>query len=121
MSAPNVSFDNTEIAFASKSNSDLNRAYYLFKVISFNWLVKIAPPFVDAALALHLPVKGLIRATAFNHFCGGESITDCEKTIEELGKYNIGTILDYSVEGKEEEIYFEYNEKREPIKAIFPK
>jgi len=109
MSAPIVSFDNTEIAFASKSNGDLNRAYYLFKVISFNWLVKIAPPFVDAALALHLPVKGIIRATAFKHFCGGESIEDCTKTVEELGKYNIGTILDYSVEGKETESDFEHS------------
>ena len=117
MNAPEVSFDNTEIAFASKSNSDLNRAYYLFKVISFNWLVKIAPPFVDAALALHLPVKGIIRATAFKHFCGGESIADCEKTIEELGKYNIGTILDYSVEGKETEKDFE-NSLKETLSCI---
>jgi proline dehydrogenase len=117
MSAPTVSFDNTEIAFASKSNSDLNRAYMLFKVISFNWLVKIAPPFVDAALALHLPVKGIIRATAFKHFCGGESIEDCTKTVDELGKYNIGTILDYSVEGKETEKDFE-NSLRETLSCI---
>jgi proline dehydrogenase len=106
-----VSFDDTEIAFASKSNSDLNRAYLLFKVISYNWLVKIAPPFVDAALALHLPVKGLIRATAFKHFCGGETVADCQKTIDGLGKYNIGTILDYSVEGKETEEDFEHSLK----------
>jgi len=117
MNAPRVSFDNTEIAFASKSNSDLNRAYYLFKVISFNWLVKIAPPFVDAALALHLPIKGIIRATAFKHFCGGESIADCERTIDELGKYNIGTILDYSVEGKETEKDFE-NSLKETLSCI---
>jgi len=70
MNSP-ISFDNTAIAFASKSSNDLNRAYLLFKVISYNWLVKIAPAFVDTALALRLPVKGLIRATAFKHFCGG--------------------------------------------------
>ena len=104
-----VSFDDTEIAFAQKSNSDLNRAYLLFKVISYRWLVNIAPPFVDTALALHLPVKGLIRATAFRHFCGGETIADCTPTIEALGKYNIGTILDYSVEGKETEKDFEHS------------
>lgn len=104
-----VSFDNTEIAFASKTNNDLNRAYILFKVISYNWLVKIAPAFVDIALALRLPVKGIIRATAFKHFCGGENIEDCRKTIDSLGKYNIGTILDYSVEGKETETDFEHS------------
>jgi proline dehydrogenase len=98
-----VSFDNTEIAFTSKSNEDLNRAYWLFKIISFSWLVKISPPFVKAALALHLPVKGLIKKTIFKHFCGGETIEDCHSTIEALGKYHIGTILDYSVEGKETE------------------
>ncbi|MCX6275640.1 MAG: proline dehydrogenase family protein [Bacteroidetes bacterium] len=108
MNSP-ISFDNTAIAFASKSNNDLNRAYLLFKVISYNWLVKIAPVFVDTALALRLPVKGLIRATAFKHFCGGENIADCQHTIEALGKYNIGTILDYSVEGKETEDDFEHS------------
>lgn len=108
MNSP-ISFDNTAIAFASKSNNDLNRAYLLFKVISYNWLVKIAPAFVDTALALRLPVKGLIRATAFKHFCGGENIADCQHTIEALGKYNIGTILDYSVEGKETESDFEHS------------
>ncbi|CAN5446223.1 proline dehydrogenase family protein [soil metagenome] len=112
-----VSFDNTEIAFAQKSNSDLNRAYMLFKVIGYRWLVKIAPPFVDTALALHLPVKGLIRATAFKHFCGGETIEDCTKTIDALGKYNIGTILDYSVEGKEREEDFEHS-LRETLACI---
>jgi proline dehydrogenase len=71
--------------------------------------VKISPPFVDAAIGLHLPVKGLIRATIFKHFCGGETIEECAKTTEELGKYNIGTILDYSVEGKETEKDFEHS------------
>lgn len=102
-----VSFDDTQIAFSAKSNGDLNRAYWLFKLISFNGLVKISPPLVDFALWTHLPIKGLIRATIFKHFCGGETIEDCKSTIENLGKYNIGTILDYSVEGKESEKDFD--------------
>ena len=107
--ASNISFDDTAVAFADKSNSDLNRAWFLFKVISYNWLVKISPPFVNGALALHLPVKGLIRATIFRHFCGGETIDDCSKTISTLAQSNIGTILDYSVEGKETEEDFEHS------------
>ncbi len=102
-----VSFDNTEIAFSGKKNEDLNRAYWLFKMISYNWLVNISPPFVNFAIWAHLPIKGLIRATAFRHFCGGENIEECTKTIDELGKYNIGAILDYSVEGKESEADFD--------------
>src|SRR5690242_2222245 len=102
-----VSFDNTEIAFAGKSNADLNRAYWLFKLLHYNWLVKISPPFVHFALWAKLPVKGLIKKTVFHHFCGGETIQDCRNTIAELAQYRIGTILDYSAEGKETEESFD--------------
>jgi proline dehydrogenase len=102
-----VSFEDTATAFAAKSDGDLQRAYWLFKLISYNWLVKISPPFVNTAIALRLPIKGIIRSTIFRHFCGGETIADCEKTIRHLHDFNIGTILDYSVEGKESETDFE--------------
>lgn len=102
-----VSFDDTETAFLSKSDRELKRAYWLFKLISFNWLVRLSPPFVQFALWAKLPVKGLIRATAFKHFCGGENIVSCSETIQKLSEYHIGTILDYSVEGKESEEDFE--------------
>ncbi len=101
-----VSFDNTEVAFSAQSNADLKRSYWLFKTISFNWLVKISPPFVNFALSAKLPVKGLIKRTVFGHFCGGETITECSATIDKLASYKIGTILDYSVEGKESEADF---------------
>ena len=102
-----ISFDNTEIAFRSNDKADLNRAYWLFKIISINFLVKLGQPFVRAAIALQLPIKGIIKATVFGHFCGGENITDCERTLAELSKFNIGTILDYSVEGHESEKDFD--------------
>jgi proline dehydrogenase len=102
-----ISFDDTETAFKSKTDQDLRRAYWLFKVISYNWLVQISPPFVRFALWAKLPVKGIIRATAFRHFCGGENIQDCRSTIQKLAEFHIGTILDYSVEGKETEADFE--------------
>ena len=102
-----VSFDNTEVAFASKSNADLKRAYWLFSLLKYPWLVRVAPYFIRAALWLHLPIKGLVRATAFRQFCGGESIAGCENTIRKLAASGIGTILDFSVEGKETEHDFE--------------
>jgi proline dehydrogenase len=101
-----ISFDNTEIAFSGMSNADLNRAYWLFKVININFLVKIGPPITTAAIKIGLPITPIIRATIFKQFCGGESISDCAKTITQLGKYNIGTILDYSVEGESTEQAF---------------
>ncbi len=99
--APLISFENTEIAFQAKSDSDLNRSYWLFKLIGNPWLVKIGASM--APLALGIGLKKLIKATIFKQFVGGENIHDCEKTIVDLGKYGIGTILDYSVEGKESE------------------
>ncbi len=103
-----VSFDDTQTAFSAKSDADLRRAYGLFRLISYNWLVRISPPFVNAALALHLPVKGIIRSTIFRHFCGGETIEACDGTIRSLAQFRIGTILDYSVEGKESEVDFDH-------------
>lgn len=95
-----ISFDNTAIAFQSKSNKDLQKAYWLFRIVGNPSLVKIGKNVTNMALNLGLPIKGLIRKTIFNQFCGGESIEHCALTIATLQKYGIGTILDYSVEGK---------------------
>jgi len=103
-----LSFDNTEIAFSGKSDSDLNRSYWLFKIIGNPSVVNIGKPLTNFAIAARLPIKGLIKATIFKQFVGGEDITECNKAIESLGKYHIGTILDYSVEGKESETDFDH-------------
>lgn len=93
-------FNDTEIAFKSKSNQDLNRAYWLFKIIGYPSIVKIGKGFTNFALKTHLPINGIIRSTIFKQFCGGETINECEKVTSDLFSYGIGTILDYSVEGK---------------------
>jgi proline dehydrogenase len=72
-----------------------------------NWLVKIGTFFIKLILKLGLPVKFLIKKTLFSQFCGGESIETCQKTIENLAKGKIGTILDYSVEGEDNEKDFD--------------
>ena len=104
-----VSFDNLENSFAFRSDREIQRAYWLFKAISYPALVKVGSNIATGALKYHLPVKGMIRATIFKHFCGGEDIHDCAKTIERLGKLGVGSILDYSVEGKEEEVEFDHS------------
>lgn len=103
---PSLSFDNTEIAFRNKSQASLNRAYWLFRVIGNNFLTRVGPPLTNFALKAGLPIKGLIKSTIFRQFCGGETIADCEHTIAELAKGKVGTILDYSVEGEDEEAVF---------------
>lgn len=103
-----VSFDDTIIAFSSKSDKQLKKMYLLFAAMNSNMLVDTGTLFMKTALKLHLPVKGLIRNTIFEHFCGGETIEDSEDTIRELARFNIGTILDYSVEGEKTEEGFEH-------------
>ena len=110
-----VSFDNTQIAFKAKTDFDLKKSYWLFKLMSKPLLVKYGGGL--APLGLKLGFKGLIKSTIFKQFVGGENISDCSKAIEELGKYNIGTILDYSVEGKESEADFDHC-RNETIETI---
>ncbi len=95
-----VSFDNTEIAFQSKTNKDLKRAYWLFKIIASPTIVKIGKYFTNLALKIGLPIRKPVKATIFKQFCGGETIEECKETIKHLGSFQVGTILDYSVEGK---------------------
>lgn len=102
-------FDNTEIAFSLKSNSEIKRAYLLFKMIASKPLVKVGTALTNIALKLHLPVTPLIRATVFDHFCGGITIEDCIPTIEKLQSKHVFTVLDYSVEGKETEEQFDFS------------
>ncbi len=100
-------FQNTEVAFAVKTDAEIERAYYLFRIIQSQPMVKIGSKLTQFALAAHLPVEGLIRTTVFNHFCGGVTEEDCMPVIEKLYANNVHSILDYSAEGKEEEDAFE--------------
>lgn len=106
-----VSFENTEIAFKSKSNSDLKRAYWLFKMVGNPSLVKFGKWAANASFKARLPINGLVKATIFKQFCGGETINECTNTIKQLNDFGIGTILDYSVEGKTSSEDFEKTTK----------
>lgn len=100
-------FENTEIAFSLKSDSELERAYFLFKMISLQPLVKIGSAATNFALKANLPIEGLIRSTVFDHFCGGVSEEDCLPVINRMYTKGVYSVLDYSVEGKETEEEFD--------------
>lgn len=100
-------FNNTENAFSLKSNAELNRAYFLFKMIGKPFLVKIGTTVTKLALQLHLPVEGIIRKTVFDHFCGGITEKDCLNVVAKMYTKGVSSVLDYSVEGKEEEAQFD--------------
>lgn len=100
-------FDNTKVAFELKSDSELERAYFLFKMISHEPLVRIGTAATNFALKAHLPVEGLIRATVFDHFCGGVNEEDCLSVIDNMYNKGVCSVLDFSVEGKETEAHFD--------------
>ncbi|MFK7781680.1 proline dehydrogenase family protein [Psychroserpens sp.] len=112
----NTLFDNTEVAFALKNDAQLERAYFLFKMISHQPLVRIGTAATNFALKANLPVEGLIRSTVFDHFCGGVNEEDCLPVIDKMYTKGVSSVLDYSVEGKEEESTFD--EARDKILKI---
>ena len=98
---PALSFDDTRVAFASKSDFQLRKVYGLFAAMNNGTLVKTGSGLMKSALKWGLPgTKFLIKHSIFEQFCGGETIAECRLVTAELGKYHIGTILDYSVEGE---------------------
>ena len=96
-------FEDTQTAFALKTDSELERAYFLFRLIANEPLVKIGTAVTNFAIKAHLPVEGLIRATVFDHFCGGVSEDDCMPVVNKMWEKQVYSVLDYSVEGKESE------------------
>ena len=100
-------FNNTKIAFSLKSDSELERAFFLFKLIQSQPMVKIGTAVTNFALKAHLPVEGLIRSTVFDHFCGGVTEEDCISNIEKMHANGVCSVLDYSVEGKATEEQFD--------------
>lgn len=102
-----LDFEDTRVAFAGRSVLELRRAYWLFRLLSVQWMANLGQSLLMFALKLRLPVEGIILRTIFRHFCGGESISGCRSCVKALGSFGVKTILDYSVEGKSTEEDFE--------------
>ena len=96
-------FEDTQRAFAHLTEGELMRALVLFQTVGNIRLVRVGKALMQLALALRIPVGWAIRPTVYSHFCGGETISECEKTVATLANNKVHTILDYSAEGKEQE------------------
>lgn len=101
-------FDNTEIAFKYRTNKELKRAQFLFSSMSSPNLTKLGMQLTKIAIDWKLPIKGLIKSTIFEQFCGGETMEEASETAKVLSQYNVGVIMDYGVEGKEDEKEFDH-------------
>lgn len=110
-------FDNTEIAFKYRTNKELKKAHFLFSMMASPILTKVGITAAKWSVAMHLPVKGLLKNTIFKQFCGGETLQETAGASNTISKYKVDTILDYGVEGKESDQEFD-NAVPEFIKAI---
>mgnify|MGYP001598381516 FL=1 len=104
----NISFEDTETAFANKNDKELKSAKFLFSSMGKEWLVKMGLKLTPLSLKMNLPVKGIIKKTIFKQFVGGETLQETSSVAEKLGRYNVKVILDYGVEGKEGEENFDH-------------
>jgi proline dehydrogenase len=102
-----LSFEDTKVAFSHKSDRELRKAHLIFRSIRYPWLVRFGSEAAKLALRLGLPVEGMVKASIFQQFCGGETIEGSEERIAKLAEGGVGSILDYSAEGKERENVFD--------------
>jgi len=117
MSEFRLDFHDTATAFADKSDSQLKEKYRIFRMLNSPFMNAIGTRAAKFALSLGLPIHGLIKASIYEQFCGGETIEECEGVINKLAASHIGTVLDYAVEGKATEDDFDRT-KDEIIRTI---
>lgn len=116
---PKIDFKNTEVAFHYKSNTELKQAYQLFKLLSYPSLVNLGS--IIAPIIVNCGGKFLIKKTLYKQFVGGETREECLNTIQTLAQYNVGSILDYSVEGEQNEESFDQCKKEIINNILFSK
>lgn len=104
---PKISFENLEVAFASKTDAELRKMYLIFATLNNNLISDLGIGLANLAFKLKLPVKGIMKKTMFGHFCGGETISESIEACRKLAKYGVHSILDLSVEGKGDEESFD--------------
>lgn len=102
-----LSFENTAVAFSGKSNQELKRAHKLFWLVKNRSLVRTGSFFLNLANAINFPLSWALKKNVFQHFCGGETLEECQPTISRFGRLNIKAILDYAAEGAESEKAFD--------------
>ncbi len=100
-----ISFDNTQIAFAAKSNNELLKAKLLFSIIKSKSMVRFGKWASDFAIKIHFPISWIVKPTIYTHFVGGETLEDCTDTVDGLMTFGVESILDYSAEGAEGDFY----------------
>tara|TARA_B100001079_G_scaffold269535_1_gene281940 strand:+ start:99 stop:1268 length:1170 start_codon:yes stop_codon:yes gene_type:complete len=99
-----MNFENTEHAYKLKSNRELFRALYLFKLISNQRLVAFLTKVVTLAIKFKLPISFLFKYTVFKQFCSGISEKDSIDEVDRLASYNVKSYMHYASESQKSEV-----------------
>ena len=110
-----ISFDDTRVAFADKTTTELKKAWWLFILVKNPRLVKVGSVLLNIANSIRLPLRWILKTTVFKHFCGGETIEECRDTLDKFSDSGIKAVLDYAAEGVQTEK--EFDEARDRILA----
>ena len=110
-----ISFDDTKVAFAGKTNAELKKAWWLFVLVKNPALVKVGSLTLNIANKIRFPLRWALKPTVFKHFCGGETIEECKETLDKFSDSGIKAVLDYAAEGAQSEK--EFDEARDRILA----
>lgn len=100
-------FDNTKIGFVLKSNFELEKAYFLFKIISNKALTNFGKKLLNIILTYKLPFLFIVKKTVFQQFCSGSNLEESMETVNKLFSKNVYSYLSYSVEGAQNNDSFE--------------
>jgi len=102
-----INFNDTKTAFALKSDAQLRKASWLFKLVASKSLVGLGKKAAGLAMKLRLPIREVVKQTVYDQFVGGETIDECEEIIKKMLEHNVYSLLDYSIEGKETDADFD--------------
>ena len=106
-----MNFQNTEIAYKLKSNKQLLKTLFIFRLISSRTLVSVFTKIISLSLKLNLPISGILNRTVFKQFCAGIDEKDSIQVVKKLKKLNVNSYMHYASEGIESEKDFDNNFK----------
>lgn len=109
---PPLDFSNTAVAFAYRKKFDLIKAYNMFYLMKYDWLVKVGTNVTMKAVesGIVAPFSIAMKPTVYKLFCGGPSLERSVEKIDRLYEYGVQCILDYGVEAQENSQGFEQTE-----------
>ncbi|BAF27158.1 proline dehydrogenase 2, mitochondrial [Oryza sativa Japonica Group] len=98
-----LEFGDTERLFAGERSTSLVRTLAVLQALSVGPLVDVATAALRSpAVAGSAAGRAAARATAYQHFCAGETAEEAAAAVRRLWRGGMGGILDYGIEDAED-------------------